>query len=302
MTDFVHIESISDVHKVLGLEKPRHPLVSLIPIDERIANFDYGDSTYVFGFYQISLKFGIQGQMTYGRSTYDFEDGSILFGKPGQVFRFDGTELKESTGGWTLIFHPDLIRKSELARTIETYSFFSYEVNEALHLSDEERIALTELVNKIKQEYEQNIDRHTQKLIIANIELMLDYCTRYYDRQFYMRSNINQDVISKFESLLRTYFDEERCLDEGIPSVKFCGEQLNMSPNYLSDLLKKETGSTALHHIQNFVIERAKNQLLGTNEQVSQIAYGLGFDYPQHFSKLFKSKTGMSPAEYRNRH
>ncbi|MCG8124397.1 MAG: helix-turn-helix transcriptional regulator, partial [Candidatus Thiodiazotropha taylori] len=197
------------------------------------------------------------------------------------------------------LFHPDLIRKSSLGNNIDHYSFFSYEIHEALHLSEDERVSITGLVRKIETEYQQSIDRHTQKLIVSNIELLLDYCTRFYDRQFYVRTNLNQDFVTRFENLLRDYFNSEKPLDLGVPSVKYCGERLNMSPSYLSDLLKKETGRTVQQHIQDTVIDKAKNLLLSTNEQVSQIAYGLGFDYPQHFSKLFKSRTGMSPAEYR---
>ena len=299
MSSIVQIDTISQIHDALGLDKPRHPLVTVIPIDERVTDFDYGDNTYVFGFYQVSLKGGICGEITYGRNTYDFQEGTMLFTKPGQALSFQKGEELPNTGGWTLLFHPDLIRRSELGKTINSYSFFSYETNEALHLSDQEKTSVTELVNKIEYEYGQNIDRHTQKLIVSNIELLLDYCTRYYDRQFYVRTNLNQDIVTRFEEVLRDYFESEKTLDLGLPTVKYCGEQLNMSSPYLSDLLKKETGRTAQQHIQNAIVERAKNLLLGSNEQISQIAYGLGFEYPQHFSKLFKTHTGMSPVEYR---
>ncbi|MBT3029454.1 MAG: helix-turn-helix transcriptional regulator [Candidatus Thiodiazotropha sp. (ex Ctena orbiculata)] len=300
MSNIIHIETISDIHAALGLDKPKHPLVTVIPIDDRIKNYDYGNATYVLGFYQVSLKAGICGEITYGRNTYDFQEGTMVFTKPGQALSFKASEEDlASEEGWTLLFHPDLIRKSSLCNNIDHYSFFSYEIHEALHLSEDERVSITGLVRKIETEYQQSIDRHTQKLIVSNIELLLDYCTRFYDRQFYVRTNLNQDYVTRFENLLRDYFNSEQPLDLGVPSVKYCGERLNMSPSYLSDLLKKETGRTAQQHIQDTVIDKAKNLLLSTNEQVSQIAYGLGFDYPQHFSKLFKSRTGMSPAEYR---
>ena len=302
MSEIVRIDTISQVHELLGLDKPKHPLVSVIPIDERMVDYDYGDATYVFGFYLVSLKAGICGEITYGRNTYDFQEGTMIFIQPGQALSFKASEESVGDNGWTLLFHPDLIRKSELGRQIDRYSFFSYETHEALHLSDDERATVTDLAKKIDSEYRQNIDRHTQKLIIANIELLLDYCTRYYDRQFYVRTNLNQDIVSRFESLLKAYFDTEQSLESGLPTVKYCGEKLNMSPSYLSDLLKKETGRTAQQHIQDTIIDRAKTLLLGTKEQVSQIAYGLGFDYPQHFSKMFKAHTGMSPAEYRRIH
>ena len=299
MSNIIRVETISEVHDFLGLEKPKHPLVTVLPVDERMANIDYGDATYVFGFYQISLKAGICGEIRYGRNRYDFQEGTMIFTKPGQAMSFSGTGDESGAVGWTLLFHPDLIRKSELGRNIENYSFFSYEINEALHLSEDEKTSVTELVKKIETEYQQNIDRHTQKLIISNIELVLDYCTRYYDRQFYVRTNLNQDLVTRFEAVLREYFDTEASLDAGLPTVKSCADQMNMSPSYLSDMLKKETGKTTQQHIQGTIVDRAKNLLLSTNEQVSQIAYGLGFEYPQHFSKMFKKLTGMSPAEYR---
>jgi len=202
--------------------------------------------------------------------------------------------------GWTLVFHPDLIRKSELGKSIDQYSFFSYEVTEALHLSDDEQKTLTELVDKIHKEYDQLIDRHSQDLIISNIKLLLDYCTRYYDRQFYTRTNLNKDFVTRFESLLKDYYQSDKPLEIGVPTVKYCGEEMNMSSHYLSDLLKKETGRSAQDHILYFLIERAKTKLLGTEDSISQVAYSLGFDYPNHFSKLFKAKAGMSPGEFRS--
>lgn len=299
MKDIVRIDTITQVHEVFGLAKPKHPLVSIIPIDENIINYDYGDYTYVLGFYQINLKSGIKGNLTYGKNSYDFEEGTMIFMKPGQTVKVESKEMTEEHSGWTLLVHPDLLRKSELGKKIDNYSFFSYASHEALHLSDDERATITDLVNKIENEYSQNIDRHSQTLIISNIELLLNYCTRFYDRQFYTRTNLNQDYVSKFESMLNEYFNSKRHLELGIPSVSFCGEEMNMSGHYLSDLLKKETGMSAQEHIHQYIVNKAKNLLLGTNETVSQIAYDLGFEYPQHFSKIFKSKTGVSPAEYR---
>ncbi|MEW8438037.1 MAG: hypothetical protein AB2689_07745, partial [Candidatus Thiodiazotropha taylori] len=252
MSNIIHIETISDIHAALGLDKPKHPLVTVIPIDDRIKNYDYGNATYVLGFYQVSLKAGICGEITYGRNTYDFQEGTMVFTKPGQALSFKASkEDLASEEGWTLLFHPDLIRKSSLGNNIDHYSFFSYEIHEALHLSEDERVSITGLVRKIETEYQQSIDRHTQKLIVSNIELLLDYCTRFYDRQFYVRTNLNQDFVTRFENLLRDYFNSEQPLDLGVPSVKYCGERLNMSPSYLSDLLKKETGRTAQQHIQD---------------------------------------------------
>ena len=296
--NIIEIETISQVHNVLGMPKPKHPLVSVIPMD-KMSNYDYGDFTYILHMFLISLKMGVSGSITYGRNKYDFQEGTIVFSKPEQSLRYSENEQVEGDNGWTLIFHPDLIRKSELGRNIDNYTFFSYEANEALHLSEDERNSITEIVQKIENEYKQNIDRHSQELIIANIELILKYCTRYYDRQFYTRTNINKDAVSRFENLIKEYYKSENPLNLGVPSVKFCAAELNMSSHYLSDMLRKETGKSAQEHIYNFLIDKAKTRLLASGETVSQIAYELGFEYPQHFSKLFKSKTGISPAEYR---
>lgn len=301
MNEIIHIETVSQAHGLMGLAKPKHPLVSVhhhkdidwshIPANTRIS----------LGCYHIMLKEGFSGSMGYGRNSYDFQDGTIVFLAPGQVITATQEHLEvEGAAGWSILFHPDLIRKSELGRAIDQYTFFSYDVTEALHLSDDEKKTITDLALKVKEEYNQNIDKHSQNLIVSNIQLILDYCTRYYDRQFYTRTNMNKDIVSRFEDLLKQYYNSNSPLEQGVPSVKFCGTELNMSPNYLSDLLKKETGRNAQDHIHFFVVDKAKTQLLGSSESISQIAYGLGFEYPQHFSKLFKRKTGVSPAEYRN--
>lgn len=201
--------------------------------------------------------------------------------------------------GWTILFHPDLIRKSELGKVIDQYSFFGYDTNEALHLSEKERQFLNTLVDTIEQEITQNLDRHSQELIVQNLETILKYASRYYDRQFYTRTNLNQDLISKFEAFLKSYFDSEDLINKGIPTITQCGEALNMSGPYLSDLLRTETGKSAKDHIHSFLINKAKTILLNSKDSVSQVAYQLGFEYPQNFSKLFKNKTGISPKEYR---
>lgn len=299
MSEIIRINSVTEVHSFYGLEKPRHPLVSVLPITDEMTNFDYGDHTYVSELYQISLKRGISGSMAYGRNSYDFQEGTIVFLRPNQAIKIENNDQFEGSSGWTLIFHPDLIRKSELGRKIDSYSFFGYEANEALHLSEDEIKDITELVGKIEKEYNQNIDRHSQELIVSNIKLLLDYCTRYYDRQFYTRTNFNKDFVVRFENLLKDYFNSDKPIELGVPTVTYCGKELNMSSHYLSDMLRKETGKSAQEHIHYHLIEKAKTNLIGTEESVSQIAFGLGFEYPQHFSKIFKVKTGMSPAQYR---
>lgn len=300
VSNIITIENISDMHKVFGLPKPKHPLVSIIRYKDAAIRQEYHNVRCAFGMYCVSYKNHVSGSMTYGRNSYDFQEGSLLFIKPGQVLSYDGHQSEAEDPGWSLLFHPDLILKSELGKTIDEYSFFSYEITEALHISEDEKKSLYEILDKIEKEYHQNIDRHSQKLIISNIELLLDYCTRYYDRQFYTRSNLHKDVLSKFEQLLKAYYKEENQYQTGIPSVSYCGTALHMSPKYLSDLLKRETGKNAKTHIDDFLMNRAKTQLLNSTGSISEVAYGLGFEYSQHFSKLFKTKSGMSPSEYRN--
>lgn len=300
MSEIIHVKTITHAHEIFGMDKPKHPLVSIIHHKDMEFDQDFGDFRYAVDLYQVSLKEGISGSLGYGRNSYDFQEGTMIYTSPGQVLTPEEKEYSDEIKGWSLLFHPDLIRKSPLGKTIDNYSFFSYDVTEALHLSDDEKKTLHELVEKIEREYNQNIDKHSQKLIIANIELILDYCTRYYDRQFYTRTNLNKDVVTKFEQLLKDYYQSDKPFDIGIPSVNYCGSELNMSPNYLSDLLKKETGRNALDHIHFFIIEKAKTILLNSEVTVSEIAYDLGFEYPQYFSKLFKNKTGITPLEYRN--
>ena len=300
MKEIVRIKTISEVHRIFGLEKPKHPLVSLIPIDDKITNFDYGDAKYVFDFYQVNLKEGFSGSLNYGRNDYDFEEGSLIFIKPQQSIQMEPMDEVKGSSGWTLLFHPDLIRKSELGKTIEDYTFFNYALNEALQLSDEEKKSLNEIVRKIEEEYSQNIDKHSQELIIANIEMLLKYSKRYYDRQFYTRTNLNKDVLDDFNSIVTQYYKEGEAAAYGVLTVKQCAQALNLSINYLSDLIKSETGMSAKSHIQEYVIQLAKTKLLGTNDTISEIAYSLGFEYPQGFNKLFKAKVGQSPSSFRS--
>lgn len=291
---------LPELHRIFELEKPKHPLVSVIQIDDRITNFEYGDAKYIFDFYQINLKQGFSGSMSYGRNSYDFDEGTLTFLKPNQTIQIENQDEIKGSSGWTLLFHPDLIRKSELGKSIEDYSFFNYDLNEALHLSENERNSITDLVLKIEEEYNQNIDKHSQELIIANIEMLLKYSKRFYDRQFFTRTNLNKDLLSDFNKVVRTYYKSENPIQSGVLSVKECAKKLNLSVNYFGDLIKSETGRSAKDHINDYVIEKAKTLLLGSNESVSQIAYSLGFEYPQGLNKLFKAKVGISPSEYRN--
>lgn len=299
MKDIIRIKSISEVHQFFGFEAPEHPLVSVLPIDERMTDFEFGDYHYAFDFYQVSLKEGINGALSYGRNTYDFQEGTITFVKPNQVIKVEDSSDYKGGQGWTLLFHPDLIRLSELGRFIDDFSFFDYDVNEALHLSLDEKKSLTEFAHKIEKEYKQNIDKHSQDLIIANIDMMLKYCKRYYDRQFYTRTNLNQDILSSFEKVIKEYYQSDLPIELGVLTVKYCAEKLLMSSNYLGDLIKSETGKSPKDFIQGYIIEKAKNKILFSKESISEIAYGFGFEYPQGFNKLFKAKTGLSPSKYR---
>lgn len=300
MSKITHIKTVNDVHKQLQLPKPKHPLVSVISDFSGAKNIDFRGVKFTTGFYSISLKSEIDGTIYYGRNTYDFQDGTLIFLSPNQLMEYEkGNEEISHNRSWTLIFHPDLIRKSELGRKIEQYSFFGYDAREALHLSEEERNSIENIVKLIEKELTSNIDRHSQELIISNIKLILDYSTRYFDRQFFMRSNLNSDFVTKFERILKNYYKSGEAIELGVPTVKYLGKQMGISPSYLSDLLKKETGRNTIEHIHFFIIDQAKNSLLGTEKSVSEIAYNLGFEYPQHFSKVFKNKTGTSPTEYR---
>ncbi|MGC6480180.1 MAG: AraC family transcriptional regulator [Flavobacteriaceae bacterium] len=299
MKNFVRISTIEEVHKMLGIKKPKHPMVSIIPITNDVVNFDYGNVTYILDFYQISLKENLTGSFLYGRNQYDFSEGTMIFTQPGQTIQMNENERVENAKGYILLFHPDLIQRSDLINEISKYPFFKYVSSEALHLSEEERNHIYSLLDKIAEEYDRSIDSHTQEIIIGSISMLLKYAQRYYDRQFYTRKNINQDVLVRFEKLLHNTFDSNEILESGIPSVKELGEKMGISSHYLSELLKKETGESAKSHLQSHIINKAKNLLMSTNNSISEVAYTLGFEYPQHFSKLFKLKTGLSPKEYR---
>jgi AraC-like DNA-binding protein len=296
------INTISQAHQSVGLPAPKHPLVSVVNTADYKPTIDFRGLKVINNLYQITLKQLGCGNLMYGKNSYDYEEGTLVFTSPGQVTIFEGEMPTDgnANNGWTLAFHPDLIRKSSLAEKMSHYSFFNYEVNEALHLSEEELGTIEDLLDKIVKEYSQNLDKHSQNLIISNIELLLDYCTRFYDRQFYTRTNLNLDYVSKFEKLLKGYYESKEVIVERLPSVKYLARELSFSPNYLSDLLKKETGKTAQEHIHLFVIEKAKNKLLNSKNSISEIGFSLGFEYPQHFSNLFKAKSGMSPSDYRN--
>ena len=303
MKQVIEIRTVSEMHRMGQLPKPLHPLVSVM-YNRDLKTVPHVQNVKVINhLYTIIFKSSnICSTFSYGRNSYDHEEGTLVFTGPGQVMEFQNDPSDEDQidpDGWSLVFHPDIFRKSDLSDRMNKYSFFHYDSNEALHVSDRERISIEDLLEKIVEEYSQTLDRHSQHLIVSNIELFLDYCLRFYDRQFFSRTHLNTDTISKFERFLIHYYESDQAYQRGVPSVEYCAEQMSLSPNYLSDLLKKETGKTTLEHIHIFLIEKAKNSLLRSSDTISGIAYSLGFVYPQRFSNLFKAKTGMSPKEYR---
>lgn len=300
MSKIMRIESISQLHEMIGCEKPRHPMITLIEPSMIKTEVPVIRRQITTNFYTISLKNGHECKIKYGRQNYDFQEGTLMFLAPEQVIEPITESESSEFDGWVLIFHPELIRKSSLGKKMNEYTFFSYDSHEALHLSEQERKTVTGIVEAIRHEYSQNIDLYSQDLIISNLELMLNHCNRFYGRQFITRANVYKDVVIRFEAFLKDYFDSGKTESQGLPDVKFCAEAMGYSTNYLSDLLKKETGKSTQEHIHYYLIEKAKNMLLGTEEPVNRIASSLGFEYPQHFSKLFKNKTGVSPAEYRS--
>ena len=298
MKPIINIQSISDINNFVQ-HKTKHPLVTVIDFSKMDELMEEG-ARISCDFYSIMFKNYCANHMRYGRQPYDFQEGSLVCIAPKQVVTMDSeVEKRDDMMGWGLFFHPDLLRSTSLGNKMKEYTFFSYETAEALHLSDKEKETLFDCVQKIETELQENIDIHSQTLIVSNIELLLNYCQRYYGRQFITRKNSNSDIVSQIEKLLSDYFKDEKLLEKGLPTVKYLSDKVHLSAGYLSDLLKKETGMNAKDHIHYCLIEEAKNILLNTNSSVSEIAYSLGFEYPQYFSKLFKQKTGKTPLEYR---
>ncbi len=290
------LEKVSQFNSERG-QKTLHPLVSVL---DQSKSKPIKEGRCMSELYIIFLKEGKSGELRYGRHHYDYEDGTMLFIAPGQIFGHDGNGKILQPTGWALTFHPDLIRGTSIGRQIKEYSFFSYDVNEALHLSDREREVTVECFKKIQYELEHPIDKHSKALIVSNIELLLKYCIRFYDRQFITRDIIHKDVLVRFEELLDDYFQSDKLQTLGLPSVAYCAGQLNLSANYFGDLVRKETGKTALEYIQERVIDLAKEKIFDTSKSISEIAYEMGFKYPSHFTRLFKQRVGQSPNEYRS--
>ncbi|GLU52210.1 helix-turn-helix domain-containing protein [Dyadobacter frigoris] len=296
------INSISRFHRLLSLPEPLHPLVSVVRVqDMRLAD-DAIWEQFSLNFYCVSLKKDVLGKVKYGQQYYDYDKGVMTFIAPKQIHGLDAPETnitnQETGTGYVLMFHPDFLYKHPLATTIRDYGFFSYAVNEALHLSEKEEKNIVEIFQKIDGEY-QHIDKHTQGIILSQIDLLINYSNRFYERQFITRKAVNHDLLTKIEKFLSEFFEQEETLRNGLPTVELLAKNLNLSPHYLSDMLRSLTGQSAQQHIQEKLLEKAREYLTATNLSVAEIAYQLGFEYPQSFNKLFKKKMNISPLEFR---
>ncbi|MGL4907877.1 MAG: helix-turn-helix domain-containing protein [Bacteroidales bacterium] len=296
MSGIQKFNTIDEYNKVMGFET-FHPLITVNDFSKSTYNkgFPAGHS---FGFYTVFLKEVKCGDIKYGRNYYDYQEGTLVFLAPNQEITIEN-RVPHHPKGYALMFHADLLRNTALGRTMKEYNFFSYEVFEALHLSEQEKRTILECLQNIQAELQHSIDKHSQRLIVSNIELFLNYCRRFYDRQFITRAHVNNDAVSRFEALVYEYFQSDQPQHKGLPTVKYFADKLNISQNYLGDLLKKETGKSTQEHIQLHLIETAKAKLCERDKTISQVAYELGFEYPPYFSRLFKKNTGVSPNEYR---
>jgi AraC-like DNA-binding protein len=301
MEKIINFDNINEFNEVNN-EKTLHPLVSVVDFSKASPR-DWGNAATIrfqYGLYCIYLKDVKCGDLRYGRHYYDYQAGTLVFFAPGQFASMENTRVAYQPMGFGLVFHPDFIRGTSLSTIMSDYKFFSYQTNEALHLSDDERQLVIDCFEKINSELKQPIDNHSKKLIASNIALFLNYCQRFYDRQFITRDVAHKGVLEKFEDLLNEYFLSDKPQNIGLPAVAYFAEALHLSANYFGDLIKKETGHSAKEYIQNKTIELAKEKIAAADKTVNEIAYELGFKYPQHFTRLFKQRVGKSPLEYRN--
>ena len=296
MDKILNLDSVDLYNKLYGLET-LNPLVSVIDLNKATSSVDL--IRFNYGIYALYLKLEKACDIKYGRQTYDYQEGTIVCFAPGQTAETNPTTDKVQVNAHGILFHPDLLRGTSLGKNIKKYTFFSYEVNEALHLSEEERSIVMDCLKIIRMELEHGVDKHSKTLLVNHIELLLNYCMRFYERQFITRGKTNRDVLTRFENLLDEYFESTLAEQDGLPTVKYFADKLCHSSNYFGDMFKKETGKSPQEYIQEKVIELAKERISGTADTVSQIAYSLGFQYPQHFSRLFKKRVGYTPSEYR---
>lgn len=294
------IKTISEFHLLRGLPRPEHPLISVVDYSAIKRPSDISEISIVLDFYMISQKRGIGGKMYYGQQEFDFDEGVMAFIEPNQVFRIQSDPASvEKRSGWMLLIHPDFLWNTPLAKTIKRYDYFDYSVNEALFLSEKEQKTLNGIIENIQQEYHTNIDQFSKQIIISQIESLLNYSERFYNRQFITREKANHQILGRLENLLEDYFDSDDLMIKGLPTVQYIADTLHVSPKYLSGLLKTLTGQSTQQHIHDKLISKAKEKLSTTSLSVSEIAYELGFEHSQSFSKLFKTKTDMSPLEFR---
>lgn len=294
--NIIKINSVVALHNFLGLPSPINPLITIIDHSKTTTNNQSQNQKLVLDFYNISIKRSFKGQLKYGKNHYDFDEGTMSFIAPNQVIAIDKEE-DQNNDGWSLLFHSDLIRQYSLGKSIKNYGFFNYETNEALHLSEEEEKTIEFIVKNIQNEINSRLDNFSQDVIVSNLELILSYCNRFYSRQFLTRKMATNDLLTNFEFILENYFSKKSELP--LPTVDKLAKELNVSSAYLSDILRNLTGQNTQQHIHNKLIEKAKDILTTTDLSVSEIAFQLGFEYPQSFSKLFKSKTNQTPSEYR---
>ncbi|TLV04125.1 helix-turn-helix domain-containing protein [Dyadobacter luticola] len=294
--EYVDIKSISELHRFFNYEKPLHPLISVVDLAKVDRSQRKPDMLYRLNMYSVACK-QIEGSFKYGRTNYDFSEGTLMFTAPYQVLN---PGLENKVQGWGIYIHPDFLNASSKGTKLTEYSFFGYDVHEALHISEAERNVLQDCVRNIEREISMNLDTHSHNLILTNLELLLSYCSRFYDRQFLTRQHASNDIVEKFDRLLHDYFAKDSLIDSGVPDVGYFASNLSLSANYLTDLLKKYTGKSTLEHIHLKLVDKAKSMLWSTEKSVSEIAYDLGFEHPSHFTKLFKNKTGTSPKEFRN--
>ena len=293
------LNSVSELHQFLNIKKPSHPLVSVVNLDDIAVNVCEEMNTIVYNFYTIYLKKNFDGKVKYGQQYYDFDDGIMTFFAPKQMFSIVESSTTK-VEGWMLVFHPDFIQTYALVKRMKDYGFFSYANNEALHLSDKEEIVISGLLENLQQEVEAMTDNFTQDVVVSHLDLLLNYCNRFYNRQFITRKKASNDLFLKFENLLSDYYQNDDLSISGLPTVQYFADKLFVSPHYLNDMLKNLTGQTTQQHIQNQLLEKAKELLSSTELSVSEIAYQLGFEYPQSFNKLFKKKIEISPLEFRS--
>lgn len=300
MKSILHLKTISDLYSFFDLGHSHHPLVAVLDFSKVFEHRNENIKIITY-FYSIMFKNYCKNTIKYGRKHIDFQDGSLICIAPNQVIEVDNEiEIRENMVGWGVFFHPDLIRSFSLGNNIKNYNFFSYEITESLHLSEKEKNILHECVQNIESELKENIDTHSQQIIISYMELLLNYCSRFYGRQLITRSQTNKTIIAQVEQIILAYFSDLASSKNGLLTIKYLADQVHLSSGYLSDLLKKETGRNAQEHIHYYLLEEAKNRLTHSDSTVNEIAYALGFEYPQYFNKLFKQKTGRTPMEFRN--